>query len=282
MSVSMSWPWSASQVPRVGRASKRRIAASTRIPPRTSHQAGRPRAGQARAARPGRRSGRPHGRRAPTLGRPALRPARGRPPRERLPGRRRPAGQALERLAGGDVVRPPDVDLVVALVHARRLDVVGHVGQPRMGEPALDPGHADLAGPQVLVAVEPAAERRLRVVEVHHHDPADAHPAVDLVDERVDALRSRRSGGRPPTGGPCRGTGRPGPDRRRAGRRPPGLPRAPRPSCRCRRPRLRSSRGRASPPPFRRASRRAPGPRPRPPGRCPPRGRSACATRCGR
>ena len=60
------------------------------------------------------------------------------------------------------------------------------MGQPRVGEPALDPGHPDLARAQVLVAVEPAAERRLRVVEVDHHDALDAHPAVDLVHERVD------------------------------------------------------------------------------------------------
>ena len=57
-------------------------------------------------------------------------------------------------------------------------------------------------GAEMLVPVEPAAERRLRVVQVHHHEPVDAEPAVDVVHEGIDPVgRVDRVAGAPQVGG---------------------------------------------------------------------------------
>ena len=67
------------------------------------------------------------------------------------------------------------------------------------------PGGADPAGAEVLVAVEARAALRLRVVEVEHHQPVEPDPLVEVGQERVDrgGLGRRRS--RRPRRAPCRG-----------------------------------------------------------------------------
>ena len=114
ISVIMSWPWSEAHVPRPGKRNEaQHEPPSTTTPSRPAGRAGGlPSRGLRAAFGP------------PT----ALRPAVAGPPRERLPrtedaprgssGSGRPAGRS----------RRADVDLVVALVHARRLDVVGRRG----------------------------------------------------------------------------------------------------------------------------------------------------------
>ena len=120
----MSWPWSASHGPRAGRSTKRRTAATRR-------------SRRARTARPpgaGRRDPR---RRAPGRRRPSRGVAVGLALGRRLVGARRgvaarrlprqlerPRRERRERPPGGEVARPGDVDRVVALVHARRLEDV--------------------------------------------------------------------------------------------------------------------------------------------------------------
>ena len=148
--TSMSWPWSASQVPRVGRSTKRRMAASDEQSPiegeRPGARSSRPRALGRRCRRSGRR---------PAVGPPArlARVRRARPgstPRVSAPG-----GSVGERLAGGDRIGPGDVDRVVALVHPGRLEVVGRAGEARDGGGAWpSPLGPDPARPEMLVAVE--------------------------------------------------------------------------------------------------------------------------------
>ena len=109
----------------------------------------------------------------------------------------RPAADDLERLgrqlgerpSGRDVVRPADVDRVVALVHPGRLEVVRGVRQRRMDEHVARPVDADLAGAEMLVAIDPRAELGLRVVEVDHDQPVEADPGVEVGQEGVDRRR---------------------------------------------------------------------------------------------
>src|SRR5439155_5904840 len=50
-------------------------------------------------------------------------------------------------------------------------------------------GHPDEPRAEVLMAVHPAAERRLRVVPVDHREPVPANPCLERRQEAVDGLR---------------------------------------------------------------------------------------------
>ena len=54
-----------------------------------------------------------------------------------------------------DVKGASDVDCVVAFVHARCFEVVGHVRQRRVAQQVAQTGRPDPAGAEVLVAIEP-------------------------------------------------------------------------------------------------------------------------------
>ena len=87
-------------------------------------------------------------------------------------GRRRhavgPAAAKVERLGrerlqappGEQVAGPGDVDEVVALVHARRLQDEGRVAKGRMADQVAQPALADAAAAEVLVAVMTASPAR--------------------------------------------------------------------------------------------------------------------------
>ena len=57
-----------------------------------------------------------------------------------------------------------------------------------MGQDPAQPGGADRARPEVLVAVHPRPELGLRIVQVDHRQAFEADPVVELGDEPVDAL----------------------------------------------------------------------------------------------
>ena len=63
------------------------------------------------------------------------------------------------------------------------------VGQRRVAEQVGQPAGADPAGAEVLVAVQPRAELRPRVVEVDHDQPLEPDPGVERVEEGVDGGR---------------------------------------------------------------------------------------------
>ena len=58
--------------------------------------------------------------------------------------------------------------------------------QRRVREHVPQARRADPAGSQVLVAIEPRSELRLRVVEVDHDQPVEADPLVEIREERID------------------------------------------------------------------------------------------------
>ena len=125
----MSWPWSASHVPRRRGRGSRGSAASARIAEQSRHDRDarcRPRHGRRSDALDRCRA--PSSRRRVRLGRRRCGPCAllG----ERLGRERR------ERPARGEVVRPGDVDRVVALVHAGRLEVVRDVPEVGVAEQA--------------------------------------------------------------------------------------------------------------------------------------------------
>src|SRR5207249_7170486 len=72
---------------------------------------------------------------------------------------------------------PPVLREVGAL---RRLDAHGKAGEAPVAQQPAKGAEAEAAPADVLVAIEPPAERALRVVQVEGDDPADAQAGVEL------------------------------------------------------------------------------------------------------
>ena len=185
----MSWPWSESHVPRVARSGRRRNAASRRRPTGIARTRRRLRLA---AVTPRHRRGRPPGlaglagagasgsRGSSTGG-----PSRARP----LTISSAPGGSSASGRPAAMSYAAADVDRVVALVHARRLQDVRRVPERRVGEHVAEAGDADPAGTEVLVAIDPRAELGLRVVEVDHDQPVEPDPSVEVGQEGVHCRR---------------------------------------------------------------------------------------------
>src|SRR2546426_7472427 len=62
----------------------------------------------------------------------------------------------------------------------RRLDAHGKAGEAPVAEQAAESAEAEAAPADVLMAIEPAAERALRVVQVEGDDPVEAQAGVEL------------------------------------------------------------------------------------------------------
>src|SRR5207245_11314542 len=90
-----------------------------------------------------------------------------------------------ERSEHGEI--PPVLREVGAL---RRLDAHGKAGEAPVAEQPAKGAEAEAAPADVLVAIEPPAERALRVVQVEGDDPVDAQFGVELGE------RGRVAGGR--------------------------------------------------------------------------------------
>ena len=88
-------------------------------------------------------------------------------------------GQGRQRPARGERAGTGQVDRVVALVHARRLEDVRGVGERRMPEQVGQARRADPPGAQVLVTVRPRPELGARVVEMDHDQPLEPDPLVE-------------------------------------------------------------------------------------------------------
>ena len=65
------------------------------------------------------------------------------------------------------------------------------MGERRVPEEMAEPGHADPAGPEVLVPVEPRPALRLRVVEMEHDEAIEPDPGIEVGQEGVDGVGLR-------------------------------------------------------------------------------------------
>src|SRR5436309_6362243 len=72
---------------------------------------------------------------------------------------------------------PPVLREVGAL---RRLDAHGKAGEAPVAQQPAEGAEAEAAPADVLVAIEPPAERALRIIQVEGDDPADAQAGVEL------------------------------------------------------------------------------------------------------
>ena len=147
--------------------------------------------------------------------------------------------QRIERPSGGEVECPGHVHGVVALVHARRLEVVRDAAEARVQEQSAEALRADLAGPDMLVPIRYASRGR----------SACRSGGPSPAGRSRSAHRSDRSGRRPH---PARRFGSPHPRHARHRCRSRRVGRAPRKSRsprRCpRAPRLSSPSSRRRPP----------------------------------
>src|SRR5438876_8274681 len=80
-----------------------------------------------------------------------------------------------ERSEHGEI--PPVLREVGAL---RRLDAHGKAGEAPVAQQPAEGPEAEAPSADVLVAIEPPAERALRVVQVERDDPVDAQAGVEL------------------------------------------------------------------------------------------------------
>ena len=130
----------------------------------------------------------PGGRRRPRVVRARV-VVRGRAPCAAASEGERLGRQGIEGPSGGEVEGAGDVDGVVALVHAGRLEVVRGAAKARVQQQPAEALRADLAGPDVLVPVGPRAEAGPRVVQVDHHQPVEPDERIEAIDQRVDLVR---------------------------------------------------------------------------------------------
>ena len=118
------------------------------------------------------------------------------------------AGAAASGRPAARSCDPGDVDRVVAVLHARRLEDVRDVPEAGVAEHAGEARRPDPSRADVLVAVRPRAQLRARVVEVDHPQPPEAERRVEAPRRRRRRPRRCRSRSRRPTGAPCRGSSR--------------------------------------------------------------------------
>src|SRR6266404_222380 len=83
--------------------------------------------------------------------------------------------------ASGERSQHGQVPAVLREVGAlRRLDAHGKAGEAPVAQQPSEGAEAEAAAADVLVAIEPPAERALRVVQLEGDDPVDAQAGVEL------------------------------------------------------------------------------------------------------
>lgn len=88
----------------------------------------------------------------------------------------------------GQAAQPRQV-LPVHLTHLRRLEDLRHRREAPVAHQQPERRTPHEAAPDVLMAIHPAAEVLLRVVDVEAADPLEADPPVDLLEDRCVPFR---------------------------------------------------------------------------------------------